>query len=298
MAGTSDTYTDSLLSGFDQIYNVGITTLFENAGFAYVNTFPIPKQSSSHYQMSSSSSVLRFVDIVFWVIQDFKRGIQEIQFLKSNWNAEIKRREALEITCHSLKQDNARLTKLYTESLRNLAEQLENHTKCQRFKEELLRRNDEYHAKEEEYKKAMELLKRDCVKKIGDLEAKVRGLLLEKATNEATTNHLRKDLATQRGHAQVLSKRLDQLHSDEESKYLPEILDLKDCLLIEQEEKNDLNKKLQEMEKELLISRTKLAEQQQDSASSRQVETLKLKIMKLRKENEILKRKLSSLDDG
>lgn len=27
--------------------------------------------------------------------------------------------------------------------------QLENHTKCQRFKEELLRRNDEYHAKEE-----------------------------------------------------------------------------------------------------------------------------------------------------
>ncbi|KAK6235824.1 hypothetical protein QUC31_019562 [Theobroma cacao] len=250
MAGTSDTYTDSLLSGFDQIYN------------------------------------------------DFKRGIQEIQFLKSNWNAEIKRREALEITCHSLKQDNARLTKLYTESLRNLAEQLENHTKCQRFKEELLRRNDEYHAKEEEYKKAMELLKRDCVKKIGDLEAKVRGLLLEKATNEATTNHLRKDLATQRGHAQVLSKRLDQLHSDEESKYLPEILDLKDCLLIEQEEKNDLNKKLQEMEKELLISRTKLAEQQQDSASSRQVETLKLKIMKLRKENEILKRKLSSLDDG
>ncbi|XP_017982561.1 PREDICTED: protein At-4/1 isoform X3 [Theobroma cacao] len=218
MAGTSDTYTDSLLSGFDQIYN------------------------------------------------DFKRGIQEIQFLKSNWNAEIKRREALEITCHSLKQDNARLTKLYTESLRNLAEQLENHTKCQRFKEELLRRNDEYHAKEEEYKRAMELLKQDYVKKIGDLEAKVRGLLLEKATNEATTNHLRKDLATQRGHAQVLSKRLDQLHSDEESK--------------------------------LLISRTKLAEQQQDSASSRQVETLKLKIMKLRKENEILKRKLSSLDDG
>ncbi|XP_021276643.1 protein At-4/1 [Herrania umbratica] len=250
MAATSDAYTDSLLSGFDQIYN------------------------------------------------DFKRGIREIQFLKSNWNAEIKRREALEITCHSLKQDNVRLTKLYTESLHNLAEQLENHAKCQRLKEELLRRNDEYHAKEEEYKKAMELLKQDYAKKIGDLEAKVRDLLLEKATNEATTNHLRKDLAIHKGHAQVLSTRLDQLHSDEESKYLLEILDLKDCLLIEQEEKNDLNKKLQGMEKELLISRTKLVEQQQDSASSRQVETLKLKIMKLRKENEILKRKLSSLDDG
>ncbi|KAK5841222.1 hypothetical protein PVK06_010131 [Gossypium arboreum] len=121
-------------------------------------------------------------------------------------------------------------------------------------------------------------------------------LLLEKETNEATIIQLRKDLATHTSHAQVLSEKLDQLQSDEESKYLLEIWDLKDCLLIEQEEKNELTKKLQEAEKELLISRTKLGEQQQDSASNQQVETLKLKIMKLRKENEILKRKLSSME--
>ncbi|MBA0612274.1 hypothetical protein Godav_012900, partial [Gossypium davidsonii] len=265
---------------------------------------------------------------------------------------------------------NARLTKLYTESLNNFAEQLENHAECQRLKEELWRRKDEYTSKEEEHRKAMELLKKDHAKEVADLEAKVRkvfqgvclpcsakshwhrsgvgtpprarhshhiligcpmdetskaspkranspqefcfcgckynlpsvrGLLLEKATNEATIIQLRKDLATHKSHAQVLSKKLDQLQSDEESKYLLEIWDLKDCLLIEQEEKNELTKKLQEAEKEckfviVLISRTKLGEQQQDSSSNQQVETLKLKIMKLRKENEILKRKLSSME--
>ncbi|GMJ01716.1 hypothetical protein like AT4G26020 [Hibiscus trionum] len=230
------------------------------------------------------------------IYEDFKRKIEEIQVLKSNWNAEIKRGEALEITCDSLKQDNARLTKLYTESLNNFAEQLENHAECQRLKEEFQRRKDEYLSKEEEHRKAMELLKKEHVKEVLDLEAKVRGLLLEQATNEATIIQLRKDLAMHKSHAQLLSKKLDQVQSDEESRYLLEIWDLKDCLMVEQEEKNELNKKLQEAEKELLISRTKLGEQQEDSASSRQVETLKLKIMKLRKENEILKRKLSTME--
>ncbi|KAK8978574.1 hypothetical protein V6N11_055561 [Hibiscus sabdariffa] len=290
MAATSDLYMDSILSGLDQIY------------------------------------------------EDFNRRIEEIQLLKSNWNAEIKRGEGLEIKCDSLKQDGrvhpltatpvasnesvgisisllpwtrgefARsdywflldiehpsfFPSIFVFNLDVLS--LENHAECQRLKEELQRRKDEYLSKEEEHRKAMELQKKEHVKEVADLEAKVRGLLLEKATNEATIIRQRKDLATHKSHAQVLSKKLDQLQSDEESKYLLEIWDLKVCLMVEQEEKNELNKKLQEAEKELLIIRTKLGEQQQDSASSRQVETLKLKIMKLRKENEILKRKLSSME--
>ncbi|GFZ21891.1 hypothetical protein Acr_29g0010530 [Actinidia rufa] len=75
--------------------------------------------------------------------------------------------------------------------------------------------------------------------------------------------------------------------------------DLKDCLMVEEEEKNELhNKKLQNLEKELLISRTKLVEHHRDSTSNRHVETLKQKIMKLRKENEVLKRQLHGLKEG
>lgn len=76
-----------------------------------------------------------------------------------------------------------------------------------------------------------------------------------------------------------------------------EIQDLRDCLLVEQEEKHELKRKLQDLEKELLISRTKLVEQQRDSASNRQVETLKSRMMKLRKENEILKRKMCCTEE-
>ena len=45
-----------------------------------------------------------------------------------------------------------------------------------------------------------------------------RGLLLEKATNEATINLLRQDLTAHKTHVQTLAKRLDRVHFDVESK--------------------------------------------------------------------------------
>ncbi|XP_075643419.1 protein At-4/1 isoform X2 [Castanea sativa] len=241
------------------------------------------------------------------IYQDFKNAIAEIELLRSNSNAELKIREALEFTTHSLRQENERLSKLQSESLRNLAEQLERRTKCQSLKEELKRVSDERLHQEyvssdcnlyREHRKSMDLLKRDYMTKVGDLEAQIQGLLLEKATNEATINLLRQDLTAHKTQVQTLAKRLDRVHFDVESKYDLEIQDLKDCLMIEQEEKNELSRKIQELEKELLISRTKLVEQQRDTVSSRLVETLKLKIMKLRKENEILRRQLPCSEDG
>ncbi|KAM4072797.1 hypothetical protein ACB094_11G166600 [Castanea mollissima] len=240
--------------------------------------------SSSEEEMESV--LLPNFDLIY---QDFKNAIAEIELLRSNSNAELKIREALQFTTHSLRQENERLSKLQSESLRNLADQLERRTKCQSLKEELKR----------EHRKSMDLLKRDYMTKVGDLEAQIhRGLLLEKATNEATINLLRQDLTAHKTQVQTLAKRLDRVHFDVESKYDLEIQDLKDCLMIEQEEKNELSRKIQELEKELLISRTKLVEQQRDTVSSRLVETLKLKIMKLRKENEILRRQLPCSEDG
>lgn len=48
----------------------------------------------------------------------------------------------------------------------------------------------------------------------------------------------------------------------------------------------------------VLISITKLVEQQWDLASTRHVDTLKQKIMKLRKENEVLRRKVHDRKEG
>ncbi|XP_061950956.1 protein At-4/1 [Populus nigra] len=244
------------------------------------------------------SSFDHIYEYLFIFLKDFKNGITEIQTLRSNLNAEIKKTEALEFTCKSLNQENERLRKLYTGSLNNLAEELERRTKCVSLNEELKRLRDELINKEDEHKKAVELLKKDYTTKVGELEDQIRGFLLGKETNEATVTHLRQDLAAHKAHMQTLANRLDRVAFEVESKYHLELQDLKDCLMIEQEEKNELNKKLQGLEKELLISKTKRVEQQQDLASSRLVETLKQKIMKLRKENEILKRKLSHSEEG
>ncbi|XP_061994159.1 protein At-4/1 isoform X1 [Rosa rugosa] len=240
-------------------------------------------------------SLLSTVDQIY---QDFKDGVAEIQSVKSACNAEAKKREALEFTCNNLKQENERLTRMYTESLNDLADQLERRSTCQGLKEELKRVRDECLGKEEEHRKAMELVKQDCAAKVEELEAQIRGFLGEKAKNEATIDHLRQDLAAHKSHMHVMQSRLDQVQLDVETKSdVFEIQDLKDCIAIEQEEKNELNRKLQDLEKEMLVSRSKLVQQQRDSNSNWQVETLKTKLMKLRKENEILKRKLHS-DEG
>ncbi|KAJ6731986.1 hypothetical protein OIU79_003171 [Salix purpurea] len=222
------------------------------------------------------------------IYEDFKSGFTEIQTLRSNLNAEIKKTETLEFTCKSLNQG----------SLNNLAEELERRTKCVSLNEDLKRLRDELINKEDEHKKAVELLRKDCTAKVGELEDQISGFLLEKETNQATVNHLRQDLAAHKAHMQTLANRLDRVAFEVESKYHLELQDLKDCLMVEQEEKNELNKKFQGLEKDLLIFKTKRIEQQQDLASSRLVETLKQKIMKLRKENEILKRKLSHPGEG
>ncbi|KAH9653700.1 hypothetical protein KPL70_027484 [Citrus sinensis] len=221
--------------------------------------------------------------------EDFKRAISEVQLLRSSCNAETKRREALEITCNTLKKENERARNSYTESLENLADQLERKAKCQSLKEELKRVNDEHLSKEYELRKVIDSMKQDYAAKARDFEDQI-SLMLEKATNEATISNLHQDLAAHKMHMQTLAKRLDQVKFDVEMK----CEDLKDCLLLEQEEKNELNKRVQDLEKELLMNRTKMAEHNRDLTSVRSVETLKLKIMKLRKENEILKRKLNS----
>ncbi|WVZ21522.1 hypothetical protein V8G54_008844 [Vigna mungo] len=314
MAATSDEEMESLLSAFDQIY------------------------------------------------EDAKSSISEMQLLQSNYNAELKMRESLQVASNALKSGSVaekdRLAKLYSESLKNLADQLDYRTNCLILKEELERAKTEVSLKEDGYRKDTGLLKREYEQQISCLEAQVKESLHEKATYEATISQLHGDLAAHKSHMQVIAMRLDQLNVEVESKCealcLPvnawiffasklryiymcvmwaedlfvlfninhltdnsEIQDLKECLAVEQEEKNELNRKIQNLEKEsyfrlilpknkweaflnpaVLICKAKLVDQQQEMTANWHVETLKQKIMKLRKENEVLKRKLSHSEEG
>ncbi|XP_058727826.1 protein At-4/1-like [Vicia villosa] len=230
--------------------------------------------------------------------EDVKSSISEFQSLQSKHSSELKLRESLQITCNNLKKENEELAKLYSESLKNVADQLDFRAKCLHLKEELERSKNEVISKEDGHRRAVKLLEEEYDGKIASLEAKVKESLQEKAAYEATISQLNGDIAAHKNHMQVLANRLDQIHFEVESKYSSEIRDLKDCLTAEQEEKNDLNRKMQNLEKELLLFKAKMVDQQQEMTSNWQVETLKQKIMKLRKENEVLKRMFSHTEEG
>ncbi|XP_019182098.1 PREDICTED: protein At-4/1 [Ipomoea nil] len=232
------------------------------------------------------------------ICDEFKNAIAEIQTLNSNYNAEVKKRDALQFTIKNLQSENERLRKIYTNVFNKMADQVESHTSCQVLKDELKKANDELSQKENEFRIAVESLKQEHAMRIQDLESQIRELQTEKVASEAIRNQLHQDLTVHKNHIEALARRLEQVSSDVESRYYYEIQGLRDCLLVEQEEKNELNKKLHDSEKELLVSRTKLVESQQDLTSNRHVETLKQKIMKLRKENEVLKRQIIDRKEG
>nr|GLL44308.1 protein At-4/1 [Ipomoea trifida] len=256
------------------------------------------------------------------ICDEFKNAIAEIQTLNSNYNAEVKKRDALQFTIKNLQSDdlsdnpasiglserkNERLRKIYTKVFNKMADQIESHTSCQVLKDELEKANDELSQKENEFRIAVESLKQEHAMRIQDLESQIRELQTEKVASEAIRNQLHQDLTVHKNHIEALARRLEQVSSDVESRFKRqkpfvsdyyEIQGLRDCLLVEQEEKNEVNKKLQDLEKELLVSRKKLVESQQDLTSNRHVETLKQKIMKLRKDNEVLKRQIIDRKEG
>ncbi|PON67282.1 hypothetical protein PanWU01x14_104570 [Parasponia andersonii] len=191
--------------------------------------------------------------------EDFKSGLREIRQLKWTSDGEIKKREAVELACQGLEQENERLNKLYTESLNNLVDQ-------------------------ELREAARESVEQEFAKKIADLEARIRGLLLEKATNEAVVSQLRQDLEAHKSHIQYLAvllcETITMVFVNDSMADELEIKGLRDCITSEQEEKNELNKKLQHLEKELLLFRSKHAKQQPYTTLNSHVATLLKKGLK------------------
>uniref|UniRef100_A0A0D3F0P8 CCT domain-containing protein n=1 Tax=Oryza barthii TaxID=65489 RepID=A0A0D3F0P8_9ORYZ len=224
----------------------------------------------------------------------YKDALVEAQALRVNCSSESERRQALESHVADLKSDNERLRRLYTETLFKFTNQMKFHTESRNLKEELEKANTRLLSMEEEYKREIEQLKLGSEMNSNDLENKLSCALVQQATNEAVIKQLNLELEAHKAHIDMLSSRLEQVTADVHQQYKNEIQDLKDVVIVEQEEKNDMHRKLQNTENELRIMKMKQAEQQRDSISVQHVETLKQKVMKFRKENESLKRRLAT----
>lgn len=228
------------------------------------------------------------------VSQGYKDALMEVQALRVNCTTESNKREALESHIADLKRDNERLRRMYTETLFKFTNQVKYHAEAQSLKEELEKANSTLLSMEEEYKRELEQLKHSSEMNSNDLESRLSHALVQRATEEDATKQLKLELSAHKAHIDMLSSKLEQVTDDVHSQYKNEIQDLRDVIAVEQEEKKDMHKKLQNAEHELRITRMKQAEQQRDSISVQHVETLKQKVMKLRKENESLKRRLAS----
>ncbi|KAK9683291.1 hypothetical protein RND81_10G129500 [Saponaria officinalis] len=281
---------------------------------------------------TSDEEMDKLLTLADQISEDFIAGINEIETLKSNYNAEISDRQSIELKCSIVKQENDRLKSLHLETLNNLLLQLQqrgdsssskeelrklneeivkkeedhrnvvelmrrNHEEkvrvleaeigeiLRRKREELRELNEEFLKKEEEYRNSMETLKKLQQKKVRDLGAKIEEVLGQKREDEATIYQLHHELISTR-------KKLKEV----ESKCKEEIEDLKDCVYVEQQEKEELSKKVRDLEKEVLITRTKMADQH-ISTSDKQLEMMKQKMMKLRRENEVLRRQVNTVKD-
>ncbi|XP_020264607.1 protein At-4/1 [Asparagus officinalis] len=206
------------------------------------------------------------------------------------------RREAFEASCNALRTDNGRLRKLYAESLTKLTSQIKHHKKCQSLKEELGKTSERLLTLKDEYRKTIEMLDQENERKINDLEKQISCYCLQRASDENVIKKLQQELSAHETQIYNLTRNLEEVTANVDFKYNREMQELKDWIIVEQEEKKQLYKKLQDAENELQTMRNKQAEQQRESISIRQVETLKQKIMRLRKENESLKRQKQGSD--
>nr|CAD1827621.1 unnamed protein product [Ananas comosus var. bracteatus] len=202
-------------------------------------------------------SLLRSFD---QISQGYKDALAEIQSLRLTYSSENRRCEALETTYNGLKIDNERLRKLYAETLFKFANHMKCHIESRSLKSELEKANCRLLNLEEEHKRTIAILKQENELKIHDIANQLNCSLLQREADEATIKQLQLDLAARESHITTLSEKLGQVTTDVDTK--------------------------------LKLMKIRQAEQLMDSVSIHHVEILKQKIMKLRKENESLKRQL------
>ncbi|KAL9226590.1 hypothetical protein vseg_002383 [Gypsophila vaccaria] len=281
---------------------------------------------------TSDEGMDKLLTIADQISDDYIAGINEIEALKSNYNAEISNRQSIELKFTALKQENDRLKSLHIETLNNLLHQLQQRGESSTSKEDLLRLNEEMRRKDEDHRNVVELMRRNHEEKVRVLEAEIGEILRKKREELAALNEVfvkkeeehRNSVETTKKYQQkkarelgakieeVLGQRREdeatiyQLHhelittrkklKEVEEKWKEEVEDLKDCLYVEQKEKEELSRKVRDLEKEALVTRTRVADQQV-STSDKQLEIMKLKMMKLRRENEVLRRQVNDVKE-
>lgn len=224
--------------------------------------------------------------------KEYNHGILQIQSLKVKYTAEAKRSEVLEGACTALKKDKEHLKKLHTEVLNKFVEQLEYRPRYQSMLVELNKMKEQILIKEKEHKTALANNKERHEMEIGEMQKQISDFQTQLSVKDAVIAQLQMELADCEARTDALIEKLGLVERNAEAKYQHDIQDLRDKLQLELEAKNKLQDTVKSAQHEFMVNRMKYEEQLRDSSSTRHIDMFKQKLMKLRKENEDLKRQL------
>ncbi|KAI5059896.1 hypothetical protein GOP47_0024316 [Adiantum capillus-veneris] len=243
-------------------------------------------------------SLLAQVDLLH---KCYKEAMLDIRKLKAKLSMETQKREAAEAFAHSMEQESHRLSKAQGETFSKMVQQLECRSQFEDMRHELKCLKLQLGCKEEEHTMSLRALSNKYSAEIDALQNQIRQSQDELTLRDAAVAHLEQELSCLRFSMQEMQQSSEVEFQSATLKYQQEMNEMKHKLdmlthdknLLEDrvlQENKVLQSQLQSVEKQVITERADFEKRVRESSFSRHSEVYKQKIMRLRKENEDLRR--------
>ncbi|OAE22103.1 hypothetical protein AXG93_1175s1130 [Marchantia polymorpha subsp. ruderalis] len=259
-------------------------------------------------QMQNENEILALLGDVDALQKQYDEGLHEIHAVKTLLCVEQKKRKIAETTCIDLEREKQQLLKAQLATYERASEQLDYARKyenvLQLFKgaPENSDRNDKDQdidilaldtAKlgfQEHQKTITDLLKRSEAK-VGELHKQIMVLREDVTLKECAITALEQQLA-QSVTPDTLEMKLQEAEKRMHDLYREEIEGLRNKLKAEEVNNQKLKSQLEDAHRTLMVSSVNHDDQLRELSANRQADIFKQKVLKLRKDNEVLRRQM------
>ncbi|EFJ36696.1 hypothetical protein SELMODRAFT_437797 [Selaginella moellendorffii] len=223
--------------------------------------------------------------------EEFRDAKSEAESLRALLAAETQCRQAAENLCASLEGDKARLMKSQEEFLAQTVQQLDYKSKFEVLWQEVNLRSEQDNAMQQEHERAVSTLQEKFQTMEAELNARISSLEKQLRSKESCVIQLEQEIAQLHDSMDILNQNHEERRKRDQTEFQREITALKLELQTAKQANHSLSEQLEKQQQNSLLEKTRLEAQIQDLSSNWQVGALKQKLMKLRKENEDLKRR-------
>nr|ALE77136.1 Spu-4/1 [Selaginella pulcherrima] len=223
--------------------------------------------------------------------EEFRDAKSEAESLKALLAAETQCRQAAENLCASLEGDKMRLMKSQEEFLAQTIQELDYKSKFEVLWQEVNLKSEQDNAKQQEHERAVSTLQEKFQTMETELNSRISSLENQLHSKESSVIQLEQEIAQLHDSMDILNQNHEERRRSDQTEFQREITALRLELQAATQANHSLSKQLEKQQQKSLLEKTKLEAQIQELSSNWQVGALKQKLMKLRKENEDLKRR-------